>query len=202
MVWNAEYKPFDGITIEQNTIEESHRFTGKEYNADVGLYYFNARWYDLELGRFVAGDPAQDGTNWYGYCENTPLTRNDPKGTVHQDADGNWKTDDWDFEWDDFYDCYKFWLYNDAFFAYGPHGGWWRVPERSHIAETFLTSVDFRWRENWVRASGCYIPYYESRWVQMIHSVMGIVDSTPRVRGNPEGCYGRRGVSCYPILGW
>ncbi|MBE3575999.1 MAG: hypothetical protein IMW99_11245 [Firmicutes bacterium] len=37
-------------------------FTGKEYDPASGLYYYNARWYDPELGRFVsedtyAGDP-------------------------------------------------------------------------------------------------------------------------------------------------
>jgi RHS repeat-associated protein len=174
MVWSADYKPFGEITIEQNTIEESHRFTGKEYDADVGLYYFNARWYDPELGRFVAEDPARDGTNWYVYCANTPLTRIDPTGAMHQDADGNWVTDDWDFEWDEFYNCYKFWLYNDPFFAYGSQGGWWKDPEKSRIAEAFLTSVDFGWRENWVRASGYFIPYYESRRVQTIQAGMGI----------------------------
>jgi len=28
-------------------------FTGKDLDPDTGLYYFNARWYDPELGRFV-----------------------------------------------------------------------------------------------------------------------------------------------------
>lgn len=27
-------------------------FTGKDWDEDIGLYYFNARWYDPEIGRF------------------------------------------------------------------------------------------------------------------------------------------------------
>jgi len=29
------------------------RFTGKDWDEEAGLYYFNARWYDPELGRFI-----------------------------------------------------------------------------------------------------------------------------------------------------
>jgi RHS repeat-associated protein len=43
-------------------------FTGKEKDAS-GLYYFGARYYDPEVGRFISEDPGQDGTNWYGYCD-------------------------------------------------------------------------------------------------------------------------------------
>jgi len=45
-----------------------------------GLYYFNARWYDAELGRFTTEDPIRDGTNWYAYVGNRPLTYTDPTG--------------------------------------------------------------------------------------------------------------------------
>ena len=44
------------------------------------LYYFNARWYDATLGRFVTEDPARDGLNWYIYTYNNPLRWIDPTG--------------------------------------------------------------------------------------------------------------------------
>ncbi|NLW48697.1 MAG: RHS repeat-associated core domain-containing protein, partial [Firmicutes bacterium] len=64
--------------------EELHGFTGKEYDPDIGLYYFNARWYDPDLGRFISEDPAGDpnNPNLYSYCGNNPLNRIDPSGKV------------------------------------------------------------------------------------------------------------------------
>jgi len=49
-------------------------------------YYFNARWYDPELGRFITEDPARDGDNWYGYCNENPLRFVDPSGLVLETA--------------------------------------------------------------------------------------------------------------------
>ena len=44
------------------------------------LYYFNARYYDQTIGRFINVDPIQDGLNWYVYANNNPLNRVDPTG--------------------------------------------------------------------------------------------------------------------------
>jgi RHS repeat-associated protein len=61
---------------------EIARFTGKHYDADVGLYYYNARWYDPAQGRFTTEDPIRDGQNWYAYCGNNPMTYTDPTGLL------------------------------------------------------------------------------------------------------------------------
>ena len=55
-------------------------YTGKFFDESSGLYYFNARWYDCELGRFTTQDPARDGVNWWAYCESNPLIYTDPDG--------------------------------------------------------------------------------------------------------------------------
>ena len=55
-------------------------YTGKEWDEEAGLYYFNARWYEPETGRFTTEDPARDAVNWYAYCGNNPLSRIDPTG--------------------------------------------------------------------------------------------------------------------------
>ena len=44
------------------------------------MYYFNARWYDPTLGRFITEDPARSGSSWYAYCNNNPLGFIDPSG--------------------------------------------------------------------------------------------------------------------------
>ena len=52
-----------------------------------GDYYYNARWYDAETGRFISEDPARDGQNWYTYVTNNPLKFVDPTGMRRVDGD-------------------------------------------------------------------------------------------------------------------
>jgi RHS repeat-associated protein len=79
-VWRSEYSPYGTINGAEGSIDFQGIFTGKEVDLETGLYYFNARWYDPETGRFITEDPARDGVNWYAYCGNNPLNRIDPTG--------------------------------------------------------------------------------------------------------------------------
>jgi RHS repeat-associated protein len=59
-------------------------FAGREWDADTGLYYNRARYYDPELGRFVSEDPlgfSANDENLYRYGLNNPRTLVDPLGT-------------------------------------------------------------------------------------------------------------------------
>ena len=82
VVWDASYEAYGKLVHENGTVSFKASFTGKQVDADTGLYYFNARWYDAELGRFVTEDPARDGSNWYEYCGNRPLVSVDPDGQI------------------------------------------------------------------------------------------------------------------------
>ena len=53
VVWQDRYEPFGKDEEESGSIENAYKFTGKGYDEDTGLYYFNARWYDPEVGRPV-----------------------------------------------------------------------------------------------------------------------------------------------------
>ena len=55
-------------------------YTGKKLDIPTRLYYFNQRYYDPEIGRFVNEDPAGQGINPYVYCSNNPLIYTDPDG--------------------------------------------------------------------------------------------------------------------------
>ena len=55
-------------------------FTGKKLDPVTGLYYFNQRYYDPELGRFLSNDPKHQSMNPYMYCSNSPLMYVDPDG--------------------------------------------------------------------------------------------------------------------------
>jgi RHS repeat-associated protein len=50
-------------------------FTGKDYDEDTGLYYFGARWYDAELGRYVSRTLLpRDKEHSYLFCGNNPMS--------------------------------------------------------------------------------------------------------------------------------
>jgi RHS repeat-associated protein len=49
-------------------------------DAESGLVYMRARYYEPWTGRFLSEDPAMDGANWYVYASNCPTMMNDPTG--------------------------------------------------------------------------------------------------------------------------
>jgi RHS repeat-associated protein len=53
-----------------------HQFCGglgHMYDSETSLIYMRARYYDPELGRFVSEDPAENGLNYYVYCNGNPV---------------------------------------------------------------------------------------------------------------------------------
>ncbi len=48
-------------TVEKptSTVEPGFGYTGQREEADIGLYYYNARYYDPEIGRFTREDEYQ-----------------------------------------------------------------------------------------------------------------------------------------------
>ncbi len=57
-------------------------FQGREYDYDTALYYFRARWYEPETGRWLSPDPIgiSGGLNLYAFCGNDPINYVDPSG--------------------------------------------------------------------------------------------------------------------------
>lgn len=59
-------------------------FTGREWDNHTKLYYYRARHYDPQLGRFLQKDPVRgvlsSGLNTYAYVENNPVNWVDPSG--------------------------------------------------------------------------------------------------------------------------
>ena len=60
-------------------------FQGREYDYDTALYYFRARWYEPETGRWLSPDPIgiSGGLNLYAFCGNDPVNYIDPEGNIH-----------------------------------------------------------------------------------------------------------------------
>jgi RHS repeat-associated protein len=59
-----------------------YQYTGREHDSLTGLYYYRARWYDAQMGRFISEDPIEfaGGMNWYAYVGNNPVNYADPYG--------------------------------------------------------------------------------------------------------------------------
>jgi RHS repeat-associated protein len=78
------YQPFGELTKSGDT-EENHLYTGKEKDSS-GLYYFGARYYDPDTGRWIERDlyggkiENPMSLNRYVYCYNNPLFYVDPDG--------------------------------------------------------------------------------------------------------------------------
>ncbi|MBU2541140.1 MAG: RHS repeat-associated core domain-containing protein [Candidatus Omnitrophica bacterium] len=82
-----EYTPYGELaTTQQTGGSTNYLFTGKELDASTGLYFYGARYYDAEIGRFITPDtivqaPSDpQSLNRYAYCRNNPVKYVDPSG--------------------------------------------------------------------------------------------------------------------------
>jgi RHS repeat-associated protein len=58
-------------------------FTGREFDAATGLYYYRLRTYDPRIGRFLSEDPLP-ADNLYPYVSNNPVSLTDPSGAQEE----------------------------------------------------------------------------------------------------------------------
>ena len=59
-----------------------YKYSSKAYDGAAGLYYYGARYYDPQVGRWLTQDPLGmvDGPNKYLYVSNNPVNYVDPWG--------------------------------------------------------------------------------------------------------------------------
>ena len=57
-----------------------YTYTGREFDAESGLFYCRARYYDPATGRFLQEDPIgfSGGLNFYAGMRGNPSSYNDP----------------------------------------------------------------------------------------------------------------------------
>lgn len=87
VVWKENYRPY-GERLNNPLAQAGNAigFAGKPFDANTGLSYMGARYYDPGLGRFMGVDaaPADPGSvhgiNRYAYANNNPYKYVDPDG--------------------------------------------------------------------------------------------------------------------------
>ena len=82
------YEPFGNT--EMSAPAPAYRFTGREDDEPLYLYYYRARYYHTDLQRFISEDPLRFSSvslNAYAYVDNRPLRATDPLGLTQFDID-------------------------------------------------------------------------------------------------------------------
>ncbi|NOY86775.1 MAG: hypothetical protein GXP52_05700 [Deltaproteobacteria bacterium] len=98
VVWTKRYRPFGSEAAQSGALANDYQFAGKGFDAEANLYYFNAGWYDPDIGRFISEDPVwgnirdPQSLNRFRYARNNPLKLTDPTG-MYDDQDNDWDTE-------------------------------------------------------------------------------------------------------------
>ena len=99
LVARYAYTPWGEIEVEQQLVSgvNSLRWKGLVYDAETGLYYMRARYYDPTVRRFISEDPIglESGINVYAFVGGDPVNRSDPSGLdpVNNGFNQCWKLD-------------------------------------------------------------------------------------------------------------
>jgi RHS repeat-associated protein len=76
------YDSFGNATSSTGSLTNFFRYTAREFDTETNLYYYRARYYDPNSGRFISEDPLQFnvGPNFYSYAFNSVVNLADPLG--------------------------------------------------------------------------------------------------------------------------
>jgi RHS repeat-associated protein len=95
------YDAYGNVVDQTGTVDQPYTYTGREFDGESGLYYYRARYYDSNLGRFLQNDPGEAGlynkglprnpfdrSSQYAYGANSPISLIDPFGDTPQQPSG------------------------------------------------------------------------------------------------------------------
>jgi RHS repeat-associated protein len=87
--WTISALCYGSTWSSSGTIPTDKKFTGQRLDSATGLYYYGARYYAPDIGRFISADtivpaPANpQAFNRYSYAVNNPLRYTDPTGNCY-----------------------------------------------------------------------------------------------------------------------
>ncbi len=90
------FDSFGKQTASSGSLVNSFQYTARESDSETGLYFYRARYYDPQSGRFLREDPLRFGSgdpNFYSYVSQNPTNYTDPLGKTR--IYGNWCGPNW-----------------------------------------------------------------------------------------------------------
>jgi len=87
--WNStiQYTAFGEVRAKNGVTPGSYRYTGQLEQAELGLYYYVARWYDPAIAHFAQADTI--GLDRYSYVGYNPIRLIDPSGHMACEGTGD-----------------------------------------------------------------------------------------------------------------
>ena len=84
VVQSYVYDAYGQVVRQVGTVANPYAYTGRELDLESGLYYYRARYYSSQIGRFLTEDPIGfgGGANFYRYVFNNPTNLTDPSGKI------------------------------------------------------------------------------------------------------------------------
>ena len=139
----TRYYPWGGVRWASGTTPTDYRFTGQQEIASIGLYFYNSRFYDASLGRFISpdsiipnpGDPVS--FDHFAYVRNNPLKYSDPSGYFSEDQIKLFMGFDEDDPWE-----YVLRLFEEGG-IYAGRWGWLETLRRAEIGD----QISIEWAE-------------------------------------------------------
>ena len=82
------YDAFGNLTATTGTLTNPFQFTGRDSDPETSLYYYRARYYSPQIGRFLSEDPIRfgGGTDFFVYVHSNPARFKDSSGLLGIDS--------------------------------------------------------------------------------------------------------------------
>lgn len=94
LVQSYMFDSFGKQTASSGSLTNPFQYTGRESDAETGVYYYRSRYYDPSVGRFASEDPTGfrgGDINFYVYARQNPILLRDPSGNAYCKFDNCFK---------------------------------------------------------------------------------------------------------------